>query len=172
MSGEETPEYGYAWSWCWNDPFFELKVATNVADTFMANRQEPRGKERGGQLFLDLGCSDGIWLSTATLPHPNDNGFRTWLELNPVRCQEEIVANLARGYVFAGYWHTHPQGIPDISPQDKKSFLEFRNASQPAVNTLLAVIIGFKQGHESIRIWALQNDRFREGKMTKSAHPS
>ncbi|MGC4127512.1 Mov34/MPN/PAD-1 family protein [Enterobacter sp.] len=170
MNGNSDSTYIHAWSWCWKDPFFELKVADKAADIFFAHRQTSHLNERGGQIFLDLSCSDGVWLSTATPPHPSDNGARTWLELNPIRCQEEIASNVSRGFVFAGYWHTHPEEIPVISPLDKKSFIEFRRASEPAVDTLLAVIIGFKQGHESIRIWALQNGSFTEGIMHTGSH--
>ncbi len=71
------------------------------------------------------------------------------------RCKQEVLEYQNQGLILVGYWHTHAELIPNLSPQDIKSFREF---SQNNINTLpnpLAVIVG---NNDTIRAWSFQKN--------------
>ncbi|WP_407324434.1 Mov34/MPN/PAD-1 family protein [Acinetobacter pittii] len=154
-----------AWIWEWENLSVRLKVDKNVADIFLHFRQDLGGNERGGQLFVDINQSDGLWLSRATLPNKMDRSGTTWLSLDQNRCKEEIKIANKQGLRLVGYWHTHPELIPNLSPQDIKSFREFSQKNSKYLSCPLAVIVGNGTETNSIRAWSLQNNRFLLGLM-------
>ncbi|MEN4558421.1 Mov34/MPN/PAD-1 family protein [Pantoea agglomerans] len=146
------------WSWTWPDIEGVLLVSHSVADTFRCNRQISEKHERGGQLFVDLTHPDGIILSLATAPHKADKAGRTWLELDPERCKKEIQEANALGLRLIGYWHTHPQVIPQISGADISSFSRFAQRYSQVLPHPVAIIVGTSPDTSGIKAWS-----FREG---------
>lgn len=149
-----------AWIWEWEKLRVKLKVTKSVADIFLDCRQDLGENERGGQLFVDVSQSDGLWLSRATLPHKNDRSGTTWLSLDQSRCKEEIKIANKQGLRLVGYWHTHPELIPNLSPQDIRSFREFSITNSKYLSCPLAIIVGNGKEANSIRAWSLQNKNF------------
>ncbi|EKN4790095.1 Mov34/MPN/PAD-1 family protein [Yersinia enterocolitica] len=152
-----------AWSWYWNEYDFELHVSKNAYDVFNAHRQYNNKNECGGQLFIDISFNNGLWLSSATLPHPSDKSSKHWVELNSDRC--ELEQNLARknGLVFAGYWHTHPQEIPMLSHQDKISIERFYVMNKEVIRSPIFIIVGTSLCQDGIKAWAYKNECYSEG---------
>ena len=114
-----------AWQWTWPGLNTPLLVSQEVASLLESYRQKHFDVERGGQLFVDPSSAVGLVLAVATTPHKDDRAGRAWLDLNARRCRKEIEQANAAGLRLVGYWHTHPQSIPMISPTDIGSFSRF-----------------------------------------------
>ncbi|MFV4777472.1 Mov34/MPN/PAD-1 family protein [Citrobacter portucalensis] len=97
-------------------------------------------------------------MSLATAPHKADNAGRTWLELDPERCKKEIQKANALGLRLIGYWHTHPQVIPQISSADISSFSRFAQRYSQVLPHPVAIIVGTSPDTSGIKAWL-----FREG---------
>lgn len=152
-----------AWIWEWDNLGVKLNVASNVADVFSGHQQKIGENERGGQLFVDINRTDGLWLSEATSPHKNDHAGTCWLNLDPSRCKQEIRLANKQGLILVGYWHTHPEHIPNLSPQDIRSFREFSLKNSKYLSCPLAIIVGNGKEANSVRAWSLQNSQFLLG---------
>ena len=114
-------------------------------------------------MFVDLEQPAGVLLALATPPHPADRAGRHWLELDPDRCRDEIVRANDKGLRLVGYWHTHPQRVPCVSPQDLSSFSRFANQHGAQLPHPIAVIVGTSQAAEGIRAWSLGVNGWVEG---------
>jgi hypothetical protein len=147
-----------AWQWTWPGVDTHLLVSQDVASLLESYRQRRFDVERGGQLFVDPSSANGLVLALATPPHGADRAGRAWLELNPCRCREEIERANAIGLRLVGYWHTHPQSIPMISPTDIRSFSRFAAHYTQDLPHPLAIIVGTSSSPEGIKAWS-----FREG---------
>ncbi|AVI31426.1 hypothetical protein CSB70_0598 [Acinetobacter baumannii] len=152
--------YDLAWEWRWKTLDVELKVSTEVVDIFFSHQQKLKEDEKGGQLFIDTSMSDGLWLAVATPPHNADLSGPTWLELDANRCKQEAIEYQNQGLVLVGYWHTHAELTPNLSPQDIKSFREFSRKNISSLPNPLAVIVGNGSNGDTIRAWSLQENGF------------
>lgn len=160
-----------AWSWCWPGINSCLSVSRSVADVFDLYRQGSWRAERGGQLFVDLSNPNGLVMTLATPPHPKDRAGRTWLELDGERCQREIESANAKGLRLVGYWHTHPQTIPVISPTDITSFSRFARRYSNELPHPIAVIVGLSQEAHGIKAWSFRNGACLEATVDSLNHP-
>ncbi len=154
-----------AWVWEWNSLGVKLNVASTVADIFSGHQQKVGENERGGQLFVDINRTDGLWLAEGTSPHKNDRAGTNWLNLDPHRCKQEILLANQQGLILVGYWHTHPELIPNLSLQDMISFREFSLKNSKYLSCPLAIIVGNGKVADSVRAWSLQNNQFLLGTM-------
>lgn len=146
----------YAWKWIWKEFDLTLWVQNSVAVELRRHRQSCWQRERGGQLFADLSSEVGLQLALATPPHSRDRSGRGWLELDPARCREEIEQANSNGLRLVGYWHTHPQHRPELSPQDLRSFQKFIDNNEQLFPSVLAVIVGTSKSLEGIRAWSVR----------------
>ncbi|MBI6152194.1 Mov34/MPN/PAD-1 family protein [Serratia surfactantfaciens] len=151
-----------AWRWKWGSGDVELLVSQAVADVLGSYRQRWWGAERGGQLFVASDCPDGLLLALATLPHSSDRAGRTWLELNDQRCLNEINRANTTGLRLVGYWHTHPQKIPEISSADIDSFSRFAARYTKELPHPLAVIVGQSSQSAGIKAWSFRGGQYVE----------
>jgi len=157
-----------AWSWTLPGLESELLVSQDVANVLENHRQEQGGTECGGQLFVDLGNPYGLMLTLATPPHIADRAGPSWLALDPARCQQEIEHANAKGLRLVGYWHTHPQAIPQISPTDSRSFRKFAKHYSQYLPHPIAVIVGYSQKPEGIKAWSFRGSGYVE--VTRTHH--
>lgn len=146
------------WRWQWPTINAELLVSQPVAEVFHRYRQRGWNTERGGQLFVDPANPVGLLLTLATPPHHADRAGWSWLELDAERCRQEIEAANAGGLRLVGYWHTHPQAIPKISPTDRDSFSRFAARHAQDLPHPIAVIVGTSFKPEGIVAWSIRND--------------
>lgn len=152
-----------AWRWQWPSHGAELLVTETVAQLLSVHRQRLWETERGGQLFVDPDDRRGLVLAGATSPHPADRAGWAWLELDAKRCRQEIVQANARGWRLVGYWHTHPQVVPKISPTDVASFTAFATWYVGALPSPLAIIVGRPDHPCGIRAWSIRDGQPKEG---------
>lgn len=151
-----------AWQWSWPEVDTHLLVSQDVANLFENYRQRRFNVERGGQLFVDPSNATGLLLALATPPHKDDRAGRTWLELNAHRCHEEIREANAAGLRLVGYWHTHSQNIPMISPTDIGSFSKFASYYIKDLPHPLAIIVGNSNSPKGIKAWSFRAGRYVE----------
>lgn len=149
------------WSWHWSQFDAAIRVGENTASIFEGARQHRYQRERGGQLFADLSDQHGISL-IATPPHPADSSGHAWLELNDERCQIEITKANAKGLRLIGYWHTHPQRVPQPSPKDVMSFKAFSIRYREVLPNPVAVIVGTAVTPQGIRAWSVRHEGLLE----------
>lgn len=145
-----------AWSWKWPLMSSELLVSQSVADMLVRHRQKGRAVEKGGQLFVNPNYSSGLLLARATPPHPADRAGRAWLELDTKRCRKEVETANAEGLRLVGYWHTHPQAIPQLSPADVNSFTRLAARNNQELPHPIAIIVGNSKFPESIKAWSFR----------------
>ncbi|MGZ8250894.1 MAG: Mov34/MPN/PAD-1 family protein, partial [Methylophilaceae bacterium] len=93
--------------------------------------------------------------------HPGDLSGPAWLELDPERCKKEVKAANAKGLLLIGFWHTHPELVPNLSLQDKKALLEFSKKNASTLPNPIAIIVGQSQEPDGIRAWSVQHKAFR-----------
>lgn len=147
-----------AWVWAWPPLGVSLKVADSVAGVFEQFEQSSTDVEKGGQLFVDCSRDDGLWLTTATLPHPRDKAGVHWLELDDRRCRDEIRRNNALGLRWVGVWHSHPEEEPHYSARDLSSLKFSARSAGDALPHPLAVIVGRAARPAGVRAWSLRNE--------------
>ncbi|WP_240222527.1 Mov34/MPN/PAD-1 family protein [Rheinheimera hassiensis] len=140
-------------SWTWENPKLILHVTENVINVLSSHRQYGNRREMGGQLFVDMNQPDGIWLVKATLPHPADRSSYASIEFDKLRCQQEIYKASQEGLQFIGYWHTHPQNIPELSNQDLMSMRKFVDINKHIQKCFVAVVVGRSLSNKGIRAW-------------------
>ena len=151
-----------AWRWRWPKVNSELLVSQAVADILDSHRQGLFGVERGGQLFVNPVNPKGLLLALATLPHCADRSGWSWLELDAERCRQEIQAANEQGLRLVGYWHTHPQSVPVISPADIGSFSKFAARYTQDLPHPIAIIVGKSEKPEGIKAWSFRGGRYVE----------
>ena len=151
-------DQAHAWKWIWPELDATLLVRHSVACELERHRQSWWQKECGGQLFVSTDSNAGIELVLATLPHALDRAGRTWLELNKDRCSDEIKLANQKQMRLVGYWHTHPQRIPQISSQDIVSFRRFIFINKELLPYPLAVIVGNSTSRDAVRAWSIRPD--------------
>jgi hypothetical protein len=156
-----------AWRWRWPEVDSELLVSQAVANMLNNHRQSGYGVERGGQLFVNPASPAGLMLALATPPHRADRAAWSWLELDPERCRQEIESANAQGLRLVGYWHTHPQIVPAISPADKRSFSRFAARYAQDLPHPIAIIVGTSDRPEGIKAWSFRGDRYVEATWAK-----
>lgn len=151
-----------AWQWSWPNTGAELQVGQQAFHIFDQYRQSEGENERGGQLFIDPAHPGGLLLCNASPPHPADRSGRTWLELDSDRCRIEIEKANTEGLRLVGYWHTHPQCIPQISGTDIASFVRFAKQYAHELPHPIAVIVGKSSTVRGIKAWIFRDDRCHE----------
>jgi hypothetical protein len=152
----------FTWSWSWPQLDVVMRVGAATARIFEASRQRWYQRERGGQLFADISDPNGLNLIVSP-PHASDGSGHTWLEFNERRCQNEIEEANAKGFRLIGYWHTHPQRIPQMSPRDLASFNEFALRNKEGLPNPIAVIVGTARVPQGIRAWSVRPEGLLEG---------
>lgn len=144
------------WIWHWPTVQLELGISLNVYEYLKSQSQANNENEKGGQLFISIENPRGLFIEIATPPHSKDKAGRTWLELDPGRCKEEIIHYNKNGLILVGYWHTHPESTPNISGKDIQSFGEFSLKNHQSLPTPIAIIVGQSTSQNGIRAWSIQ----------------
>lgn len=145
-----------SWVWRWPTLGVELIVPPPVVAVFNAHRQRFLQKERGGLLFVDPSDARGLVLAHASPPHLADRSGRFELTIDEQRGRIEIEEANARGLRLIGYWHTHPQRVPELSSTDVASFRALAICNPTSLPLPVAVIVGRSPKQEGIRAWSIR----------------
>lgn len=123
-----------------------------VLAVFAKYRQRRRWqREAGGQLFARFKDSQ-IVVSAATKPSRIDVRTRFSFRPNRRREQRDITSYHAEGFHFVGDWHTHPEPIPHISPDDAESVSEIVRRSLHELNGFVLVIVGTESAPSGLSV--------------------
>jgi integrative and conjugative element protein (TIGR02256 family) len=117
-------------------------IQPSVLQTFANHRQlRSDAPEAGGQLFARI---DGpnILLELATGPRRSDRRSRYSYQPDRRAEQEEIDRFHHENLLFVGDWHTHPEPIPNPSPQDLGSIRDSVAKSRHHLKGFLLIIVG------------------------------
>lgn len=150
---------GRGWRWTWDELGVELHVS-NAAAIVMKRHRQPLGDvERGGLLFVDPGHPVGLVLARVTTPHAADRAGEHSLIMDPARCAREIRKANAEGLRLIGFWHSHPEEVPDLSTIDISNFRSLARRSAVDLPWPVAIIVGRDLGADGIRAWSVRAER-------------
>lgn len=156
------------WAWHWPTLGVELIVPLPVALVLDTHRQRRLQKERGGLLFVDAHDPRGLVLAWASPPHQADRAGILDLVIDARRGRTEIEDANAKGWRLVGYWHTHPQRVPELSQTDLSSFRALAARNPVDLPLPMAVIVGRSSSEEGIRAWSIR----REGPVRAARLPT
>jgi integrative and conjugative element protein (TIGR02256 family) len=108
-------------------------------------------REAGGQLFARFESSQ-IVVAAATKPGRADLRTRFSFRPNRRREQRDILKYHAQDLHFVGDWHTHPEAVPTISPEDAESVSELVRRSRHDLNGFVLVIVGTEVPPEGLSV--------------------
>lgn len=114
--------------------------------------------ERGGVLLASsVGSTDGVVdIVEVTAPHRDDRAGPYSLKLDHARVLREINEGFERGLHFVGYWHTHPQRRPRLSPQDAIAMKPALQGSGLDLSRILMVVVGGRRGAVELDVCAVE----------------
>jgi len=152
--------------WIWQFETIEISLIVSKAahEMFDKHRQFGNKHECGGLLFVDTKQHAGLVLSYASPPNPKDKSSKFSLDLNPERCISETRQANEKGLRLIGYWHSHPQDIPEISPKDISSFRKLIDDNPIELPPPIAVIVGRNRGPDGIKAWLINGRQIQQAK--------
>lgn len=89
-------------------------------------------------------------------PHSDDRHGIFSLTINAERARRDIEVANRNGHRLVGYWHTHPQSVPELSCTDISSFRELAQLNPETLPMPLAVIVGYSRSTDGIRAWSIR----------------
>lgn len=119
-----------------------VRITSQALATFGAHRQRRCfQREAGGQLFARI--RENNWeIVIATGPRARDRRGRFSFWPHRASEQDEIFRHHALGLDYVGDWHTHPQDVPNPSPDDLISIAEVVRKSTHHLPGFLLIIVG------------------------------
>lgn len=118
--------------------------------------------ERGGLLFMRQTFKSTIRVVLATPPHRKDSATRASLILDRTRCSCEVKRYNDEGLWLIGYWHTHPENEPRISPADVTSFRDTLHGPGFNATALMALIVGNADRNDFFSAYLLRKESVEE----------
>lgn len=104
-------------------------------------QRDGTSSEAGGQLFARF-KNEQIRIERATGPRETDQRSRYGYIPDRRMEQDEINTMHSQGLHFIGDWHTHPEGIPRVSPSDVGSIRRAFEQSKHHLNGFVLLIAG------------------------------
>lgn len=147
------------WRWTWNELGVDLHVSDAAATTMNRHRQPFGGVERGGLLFVDPGHPVGLVLARVTPPHAADKASEHSIIMDPARCAREIHEANMEGLRLIGFWHSHPEEVPNLSTIDINNFRSLGHRNVVDLPWPVAIIVGRDPRAEGVRAWSVRPDR-------------
>jgi proteasome lid subunit RPN8/RPN11 len=121
----------------------------------------PRSKESVGQFFSRDLTAECIVVNVATVLKPT---LAAWAKvastphapwLNERRCSKQ-------GLHCIGLWHTHPEAVPEPSPEDRALAREHARAARPLLTGVVFAIVGTRSTPAGVRVWVDDGHELRE----------
>lgn len=118
-----------------------LIVTEDVLAHFEHNRQHFGQRERGGLLFARFESRKTI-ICQASGPSKSDWMRRFQFRANKNKAQQVINRNFELGLHYVGEWHTHPEGYPNPSGDDRKAIKACFTKSEHSLDYFILAIVG------------------------------
>jgi len=161
-----------SWRWTWEELGVDLLVSNRTAAVLRRQRQPFGGVERGGLLFVDPNDPLGLVLARVTPPHPADRASEHSIIMDWPRCAREVEKANSNGLRLTGFWHSHPENIPDLSPVDIRNFRSLGQRNHIDLPWPVAVIVGRDRGEEGIRAWSIRPEKIYRAKRISQSEVS
>ncbi|MCH9828999.1 MAG: Mov34/MPN/PAD-1 family protein [Gammaproteobacteria bacterium] len=140
-----------------------FEIAPPVVSLLHQRRQKHFwNNERGGLLFMQQTFESTIRVMLATPPHRKDKATRASLILDRTRCSREIKRYNDEGLWLIGYWHTHAENEPRISPADVTSFRDILHGPGFNATALMALIVGNADRNDFFSAYILRKESVEE----------
>jgi integrative and conjugative element protein (TIGR02256 family) len=118
------------------------KNVLSILNTFKQFKEE---QHEAGGILLGKVYEDSIIIDTVSTPSIEDKSGRYFFERNVKKAQEIVRRswNESGGErIYLGEWHTHPEGKPIASTDDKKLIKNMLHESRMEINFLIMLIVG------------------------------
>ena len=123
-------------------------------------------REAVGQLFTRDLTTDCVIIERATVLTPAW-AIRTRVKFDTAKAMSEREQLFEVGLHCVGFWHTHPEPLPEPSDDDRVLAREHALAAKPALSGLVFVIVGTTPPPAGLRVWI---DDGRELRMARASN--
>jgi proteasome lid subunit RPN8/RPN11 len=135
------------------DAAWTLEFTTEVQRRLGASAQLQWGsRESVGQLFTRDLASERVLVEAATVLKPT-LATRAKVRFDTTAAMAERQALFERGLHCIGLWHTHPEPMPEPSPEDRVLARDYARAAMPQVSGVVFVIVGTLPMPSGLRVW-------------------
>ena len=123
-----------------------LIINKSVIQHFKNYVQEPKDKKResGGQLFSHNPHKKNVVIDRITGPYISDKSSRYSWKPDVQKMSKDRENLFEEQYYIVGLWHTHPEGYPKSSNQDKKTCRKHLDLLEENYNGFLLCTMGYE----------------------------
>lgn len=135
------------------EALWRLQFSVGALRTMRAHVQrKPGSRESVGQLYSRDLTSDCILVEEATVLTPT---WTAWarVQFDPRRAATERAKKFESGLHCVGLWHTHPEALPDPSPDDKVLARDHALSAKGQLTGLVFAIVGTRPMPAGLRVW-------------------
>lgn len=132
---------------------WRLQFGENVLRTLRSHVQRnSSSRESVGQLYSRDLTSDCIVVEQATVLTPT---WAAWarVQFDPKRAATEREEKFKNGLHCLGLWHTHPEPLPNPSPEDKALARDHALSAKGQLTGLVFAIVGTRSMPAGLRVW-------------------
>ncbi|OZI71683.1 Mov34/MPN/PAD-1 family protein [Bordetella genomosp. 12] len=132
---------------------WSLVFPPDVLGVLRGNAQKSKkSREMAGQLYAKNLASDRILIDTATILTPKRSWF-TGVKIDIAAVDAERAMMFAGGLHCLGFWHSHPEPIPQPSYTDQVLAAKHAVAAREEFTALVFVIIGTETFPDGLGVW-------------------
>lgn len=135
------------------DAVWRLQFSATALRTLRGHVQrKPESRESVGQLYSRDLTSDCIVVEEATVLTPT---WAAWarVQFDPRRAAAERSKKFESGLHCIGFWHTHPEALPNPSPDDKVLVREHALSAKGQLTGLVFAILGTRPMPAGLCVW-------------------
>lgn len=109
-------------------------------------------KESVGQLYTRDLTSDEIAVEAVTKLAPRWANF-SGVRFDPAKAAAERLEMFTNGFHFVGFWHSHPEKVPQPSAEDFRMAADHAAAAKPVLSGLIFVVVGTQPPPVGLGVW-------------------
>jgi hypothetical protein len=138
-----------------------LQFSDGAIQTIGRHVQRHRwSKESVGQLFSRDLTTETVVVDKATVLKPRWSAWSR-VSLDTQRAMAEREALFELGLHCIGLWHTHPERVPEPSPEDRELAKDHARTAQPQLTGLVFAILGTSPLPAGLRVWVAHESTLR-----------
>ncbi len=138
-----------------------LQFSDTAIQTMGSHVQRHRwSRESVGQLFSRDLTAETIVVDVVTVLKPRWSAWSR-VSFDTHRAMDERAAMFEQGLHCIGLWHTHPERLPEPSPEDRALAMDHARAAQPQMTGLVFAIVGTSPLPAGLRVWIADESNLR-----------
>lgn len=147
-----------------------IVIEHSVLDHMAKHRQLAwYSREAGGQLFGTIGANEVV-VCMARGPYRRDQRWRFSYRSNRKAAQRAIDEMSAKGLIYLGEWHTHPEEHPVASAADHDAMVRLMAASTTKLSSLLMLIQGRVSGVNGVAVYSSDPNGLTRWQLSAAEH--